>query len=106
MQVSLTAIRTRGSLHTHQCGGSHLSSRHTIDGIIDEDDSDVLPTVQGMNGLTGSDTGKVTVTLISKHETVGPQALDSGSHSRGTSMGSLLPVDVQIIIGKHGTAHG
>ena len=65
----------------------------------------MFATVQGMNGFTSTDTSQITITLIGEHKTVGPQALDGSSHSGSTPMGSLLPVDIQIVIGKDGTTH-
>jgi hypothetical protein len=58
-----------------------------------------------MNGLAGADTGKVAVTLIGEHKAVRPAALDASGNGGSTSVGSLLPIDVYIIIGKHGTTH-
>ena len=98
MQLGITAIRTSRSLLTNQRRRSHLATRHTINGIVDEDDDDVLSTVQGVNGLTGSDTGEVTITLIGKHQTVRPAALDTRSQCGSTTVGSLLPVDIYIIV--------
>ena len=58
-----------------------------------------------MDGLCRTDTGQVAVALIGKHETVGPQTLNSCSQSWCTTVGSLLPVDVDIAIGKDCAAH-
>ena len=59
-----------------------------------------------MNRLAGSDASQVAVALISEDETVGPQALDSSSYCGSTSVGSLLPVDVQIVVGEDSASYG
>ena len=66
----------------------------------------MLAAVQRMDGLGGADAGHVAITLIGEHEAVGPQTLDGGSHGGSTSMGGLLPVDIDILIGEHGAAYG
>ena len=103
MQVCLTAIRTSGCLHAHQGGRSHLSTRHTIDGVVDEDHGDVLTTIQCVDGLTSTDTSHIAVTLISEDELVRPKALDSGSTSWCTSVTGFNPIDIHIAVGEHGT---
>ena len=105
MKISLSSVRTGSGLLTQQGGWSHLSTGHTIDGIVDEDDGDVLATVQGVDGLAGTDTRQVAIALISEDEAIRPQTLDARSHSRSTTMGSFLPVDIQIAVSEDGTAH-
>jgi hypothetical protein len=58
-----------------------------------------------MDGLARADAGKVAVTLVGEHHAVRPQALDAGGYGWRTAVGSFLPVDVYIAIGKHGTAY-
>lgn len=106
MQLRITTIRTGRCLLAYQGGGSHLSTRHTVDGIVDEYDDNILATVQCVDGLAGSDTSQVTIALIGKHQSVRPTALDTCSQGWCPSMGSLLPVDVNIVIGKHGAPYG
>ena len=105
MKVCLSSVRTGSGFLTQQGGWSHLSTGHTIDGIVDEDDGDVLATVQSVDGLAGTDARQVAITLIGEDETVWPQTLDTRSHSRSTTMRSFLPVDIQIAISEYGTAH-
>ena len=106
MQLRITTIRTSRGLLTNQRGRSHLTTRHTINSIVDEDDDDVLATVQGVDGLTGTDTCQVTITLIGEYLTVGPAALDTRSQCGSTSVGSLLPVYIYIVVREDGTAYG
>ena len=106
MQLRVAAVRTGRGFLTNQRRGSHLSARHAIDGVVDEDNDDVLTTVQGVDGLTGTNTSQVTVTLIGEYQTVGPAALDTCCQCGRTTMGSLLPVDIYIIVREDGTAYG
>ena len=105
MNLWITSIRTCRSLLTNKCCRSHLTTCHTVNSIVNEDDNDVLSTVQGVNGLTSTDTSKVAITLIGEHQAIGPSALDTCGQCGCTSMGSLLPVDIYIVVGKHGTAY-
>ena len=105
MKISLSSVRTGCGLLTQQSGWSHLSTGHTIDGIVDEDDGNMLATVQGVDGLAGTDARQVAITLIGEDEAVWPQTLDTRSHSRSTAMGSLLPVDIQIAVSEDSAAH-
>ena len=99
------AIRTCGCLLSEQSCRSHLSTRHSINGVVDEDDCDVLAAVKRMYCLGSTDTSQVAVTLIGEHQTVGPQALDGGGDGWSTSVSGLLPVDVYITISENGTAY-
>ena len=72
MNLRITTVRTGRSLLSYQRGRSHLSSRHAVDGIVDEDDDNVLTTVQRMDGLTGTDTCQVAITLIGEYQAVRP----------------------------------
>ena len=105
MKISISTIRTGSSLLTQQGGWRHLSAGHTIDGIIDEDDGNMLTTVQGVDGFAGTDARQIAIALISEDETIRPQALDTRSYSRCTTMSSLLPVNIQIAISKDSAAH-
>lgn len=106
VQVWVAAIGTRGGLHAHEGGGSHLPARHAVNGVVDENDRDVLPAVQGVDGLGRADAGEVAVALVGEHETVGPEAL-AGCGQRGSpAVRGLFPVDVEIPVGEDGTPDG
>ena len=45
MKIWLTTIRTGSRLLTQQSSRSHLTARHTINGIIDEDNGNMLTAV-------------------------------------------------------------
>ena len=106
MQVGLATVGAGRCLLAEQRGGGHLSARHAVDGVVDEDHRDVLATVQRVDALGGADAGHVAVALIAEHHAVGPQALHGRSHCGSTSVGGLLPVDVDILVGKHRASHG
>ena len=78
MQVYVTSVRTGRGFHAHKGSGSHLSAGHTVDGVVDEDDGDVLTAVQRMDGFGRTDTCQVAVALIGEYQTVRPQALNGG----------------------------
>ena len=60
-----------------------------------------------MDDLGGADGGQVAVALIGEHHGVGPHgALDAGGHGGGTAVCGFVHVAVEVIIGKHGAAHG
>ena len=105
MQFWFTTIRTSCSLLTHKRCRRHLTTCHTINGIINKDNCKVLTTVQSMECLCCTNTGKVTITLISEYQTIFPKALNTRCNSWSTSVRSLLPVNIEIAISKHGTAY-
>ena len=106
VQLLVAAIRRGGGLHTQQRGRGHLAAGHTVDGVVDEHHRDVLAAVAGVDGLGGTDSGQVTVALIGEHVAVGVEALDGGGDSGSAAVGSLLEVDVEIIVGHHRASHG
>ena len=57
-----------------------------------------------MDGLGGADAGEVAVALVGEHEAVRPKALDGAGESRGPSMGGLLPVNVDVLVGEYGAS--
>ena len=67
--------------------------------------ADMLTTVQGVDGFAGTDARQIAIALISEDKTIRPQALDTRSYSRCTTMSSLLPVNIQIAISKDSAAH-
>ena len=59
-----------------------------------------------MDGLGGTDSGQVTVTLIGEHEGVGVEALDSGGDCGSAAVGGLLEVDIKVVVGQNGASDG
>ena len=106
VKVGLTTVGAGGCLHSHQRGGSHLAAGHAIDGVVDEDDGDVLTAVQRVDGLGGADTSQVAVALVGEDKMVGPQTLDGRGDGGCAAVGGFLPVDVNILVCEDGTAHG
>ena len=58
-----------------------------------------------MNGLTRTDTSQVTVALVGEHQAVGPHALDACGHGGCTAVGSLVPVNVDIVVCEDGATY-
>ena len=105
MKLCISSVRTGCGLHSKQCGRSHLTSCHTVYCIVNEDNSNVLTAVECVNGLCSTNTSKITVTLVCEHQTVRPQAFYSCCNSRCSSVSSLLPVNIYILVCKYGTSH-
>ena len=105
MKVGLTAIWAGACFHTHQGGRRHLAARHTVDCVVDEDDDDVVATIQRVDGLGRTDAGKIAVALIGKHEVLRPQTFGRTCDGWCTPVGGLYPVDVDVVVGKHSTPH-
>ena len=79
MQRRFATIRTCRCLLTDKRCRSHLSTSHTVDGIVDEYESDVFTAVQCVDTLGCSDTSHVAVALIGEDKTLWPQTLDGRS---------------------------
>ena len=58
-----------------------------------------------MDRLGCSDAGEVSVTLIGEHEPVRPETLRRAGKCRSPTVGGLLPVNVNVLVGEHGAAH-
>ena len=106
MQLGVASVGASSRFLSQQRCRRHLSSRHAINGVVDEDDGNVLSTVQGMYGLACPYACQVAISLISEYQPVGPQPLDCRSDSWRTSMCGLLPVDVKIAVCEDSAAHG
>ena len=85
--LGVPALGGSGGLHAHQGGGGHLAAGHAVDAVVDEDDSDVLSTVGGGDGLSQADGGEVAVPLIGEHQRIGVGALHAGGHGAGPAVG-------------------
>ena len=105
VDLRIAAVGARDGLLADQRGGSHLTTRHTVDGVVDEDHRDVLATVESVERLSTTDTSHIAVALVGEHQAVGPYALDSRSHSGSASVGCLRPVDVEVAVCEHGATY-
>ena len=91
---------------TFERGGRHLTARHAVNAVVDEDDGDVFAAGCGMNSLGGADRGEVAVALICKYNSVGMRALNARCNCGGASVGSLDHITVEIIVRENGAAYG
>ena len=105
MDFRITSVGASGGFHADESGRRHLSTCHTVNGIVDKNDGDVITTVQGVNAFGSSDTCQVAIALICEYQAVGPQALDGSCQCGCTSVCGFLAVDVQVIIHKDGTSY-
>ena len=58
------APRRGGADLADQRGGRHLSARHAVDGVIDEEHRDVFPAIGGVNNLRRADGRQIAIALI------------------------------------------
>ena len=91
---------------TGQGGGGHLTAGHAVDGVVDENNGNVLVTCGSVNGLCHTDGGKVTVTLVGKYDILGICALDAGCNGGCAAVCGLNHVTVEIVICHNGAANG
>ena len=98
VHADVASPRRRGGLHSRQGRGRHLSARHPIEPVVDEDHRDALAAHRGVENLRGADRGQVTVALVGEHHPVGQHALDAGGHGRCAAVRRLLEVDVEVVI--------
>src|SRR6266567_82180 len=100
------AVGGGGGLLPHQGGASHLAAGHAVGGVVDEEHRDVLAPVGGVDDLGGADGSQIAVPLVGKDEAVGTRPLHAGCDSRGTAVGGLNHVYVEIAVEKNGASHG
>ena len=105
MYLRNTSVRTGCCLHTQQSGRGHLSSRHTINGIVDEDNCNIFTAVECMDRFSSTDTSQVTISLVSEYQSVRPQSFYGRGQSWSTSVCCFLAVNIQIVIHKYGTSY-
>ena len=94
-----------GRLLAGQRGGRHLAAGHAVDGIVDEDDGDILAAAGGVHDLGHADRGQVAVALVGEDDPVGQDALDAGGHGRGAAVRGFDEIGVEIVVGKNRAAH-
>ena len=104
MKAHFPTVGAGGGLHSKKGGRGHLATGHPVDGVVDEYDRDVLSPVESVDRLSGSDAGEVSVTLVGEDQPVRPEALCGAGECRCPSVGGLLPVHVDILVGEDGTA--
>ena len=87
-------------------GGGHLAARHAVDGVVHEDDRDLLAAVGRVDRLCHADGGQVAVALVGEDHELGPAPLDARGHGHGAAVGGLVHVAVEVVVGEHRAAHG
>ena len=89
-----------------QARGGHLTAGHTVDGIVDEDDGDILVSCGRVNRFGHTDGGKVAIALIGEDDAVGAAALDARGNGGGTAVGGLNHIAGEVVVRHNGTADG
>ena len=85
--------------------GGHLAAGHAVNGVVDEDDGDILAAGGSVDRLGGADGGQVAVALVGEDDVIGAGALQAGSHSLGASMGGLHHIAGEVIVAHDRAAH-
>src|SRR5512146_747961 len=98
------ALRRGSGCLADERGGSRLAARHAIDGVVDEDDGDILSAICCMEDFRRTDGRKVTVALIANDNALGTAALHCRCNRRATAMRRLHIAYVEVVIGKDGAA--
>jgi len=82
------------------CGG-HLPARHAVDGVIDENSSELFAPVCRMDHLGGSNGGHIAVALIADYQVIRKNPLDAGGRRGRSAVGGLDGIKVKIKIGPY-----
>jgi hypothetical protein len=78
----------------------HLAARHPVDGVVDEEDRDLLAAVGGVDDLRGPYRREIAVSLVADDEAFGPGPLQRRGDGRGPAVGGLHVADVEVVIGE------
>src|SRR5208283_673603 len=78
--------------------GSHLTTGHAVDPVVDQEDGDRLAPVRRVDELGQADGDRVPVSLDREDQEFGVHPLDARHHGRRSSVGGLDGVDVQILV--------
>ena len=95
-----------GRLLTEQRGGRHLTARHAVDRVVDEDDGDVHAASRRVDDLRHTYGREVAVALIGEDDVVGIGELDARRDRGSSAVGRLLHVAVEVLVSEHGAADG
>ncbi len=85
-RLGVAAVGGRLGHLVRQARGGHLAARHAVDGVVHEDDGDVLAARGRVDRLGHADGRQVAVRLVGEHHAVGQRALHRGGHRRGAAV--------------------
>ncbi len=92
----------RGRAHlADQRGGRHLSARHAVDRVIDEEHGDVFTAIGGVNNLRRADRRQISIALIADDDAAGVCPLDAGCDRRGASVRRLHVAGIEVVVAEH-----
>src|SRR3970282_1614999 len=103
--VESAAPRRGGAGLAQERGRGHLPAGHAVDGIVDEEDGDLLAAVGRVQNLRRANRRKVAVTLVGDHYAVRAGALHRGGDGGGAAVCRLHVADVEIVVGEYRAAH-
>ena len=95
-----------GTVLANERGGSHLAARHSVDGVVHEEDADFFAAICGVNDFRGADGGEIAITLIADDHALRIGALDGCGNSRSAAMSGLHVAEIKIVVSEDGTADG
>ena len=81
-----------------------VKTGHAVDGVVDEDDGELLAPVGGVDDLVGAYGGEVAVALVGEDAGAGVDALDAGGDGGGAAVRGLVHVAVEVVIRENGTS--
>ena len=86
--------------------GRHLSARHAVNAVVDENDGDVFAARRRMDGFRHADGREVAVPLVDEHQPVGKASFDARRDGGSPAVGGFLHIAVEIIVGEHRAPDG
>ena len=89
----------------NQRGGGHLSARHAVNGVVDENRGELLAAVRRVDHLRRADGRHIAVPLVANNQMIGQYPLDAGSGGGGSAVGGLHRVKVKVEVSPNGAAH-
>ena len=101
------ALASVGGGRRHLTGNGrrrHLTARHAVNAVVDEDHRDVFAARRRVNGFRRADRREVAVALIGEDDRVGMGALDAGRDCRSSAMRRFDHVAFKIVVGKDGAS--
>src|SRR4030042_3568606 len=99
-QNSIPTIRCGSFCLSNQSSRRHLPTSHSVDGVVDKNRGYIFSSVGSMYSLSSTKASEVTVTLVSKDNSLRESTLDAGSHSSTSAMRRFHHINIEIVISK------
>ena len=93
------------ALLSQQGGRRHLSAGHAVDGVVHEDDRNVLATIGRVQNLRRADGRQIPIALVADDDALRTAPLHAGGHGRRTPMRGRDIAHVEVVVGEDAAAH-